>query len=138
MNDNRRRAKNHRRVVDLRVMPAYLEALNEPEVKLVNVHPDNPTKHGLPAVLATILLFDPETGTPICTMDDTLVTVTRTAAPSSVAVPYLARKDSRVLGVVGASGHHVSGKDTKSRKALCMRRGGTTLQNDDSLAEDCR
>ena len=89
---------------DLRVMPAYLETLNEPGVKLVSVHPDNPTKYGLPTVLATILLFDPKTGTPVCIMDGTFVTVMRTAAASGVAVKYLARKDSRVLGVVGAGG----------------------------------
>ena len=89
---------------DLRVMPAYLETLDEPGVKLVSVHPDNPTKYGLPTVLATILLFDPETGTPVCIMDGTFVTVMRTAAASGVAVKYLARKDSRVLGVVGAGG----------------------------------
>lgn len=89
---------------DLRVMPAYLEALNEPGVKLVNVHPDNPSKHGIPTVLATILLFDPDTGTPVCIMDGTFVTVMRTAAASGVAVKYLARKNSRVLGVVGAGG----------------------------------
>ncbi|MFC2008874.1 alanine dehydrogenase [Chloroflexota bacterium] len=89
---------------DLRVMPAYLEELNEPGVKLVNVHPDNPAKHGIPTVLATILLFDPDTGTPVCIMDGTFVTTMRTAAASGVAVKYLARKDSRVLGVVGAGG----------------------------------
>jgi len=89
---------------DLRVMPAYLEELNEAGVKLVNVHPDNPSKHGIATVLATILLFDPDTGTPVCIMDGTLVTAMRTAAASGVAVKYLARKDSRVLGVLGAGG----------------------------------
>ena len=89
---------------DLRVMPAYLEGLNEPGVKLVNVHPDNPAKHGIPTVMATILLFDPDSGTPVCIMDGTLVTAMRTAAASGVAVKHLARKNSRVLGVVGAGG----------------------------------
>lgn len=89
---------------DLRVMPAYLEALDEPGVKLVNVHPDNPARHGLPTVLATILLFDPETGTPVCIMDGTLVTAMRTAAASGVAVKYLARKNAKMLGVIGAGG----------------------------------
>ena len=89
---------------DLRVMPAYLESLDEAGVKLVNVHPGNPTKHGIPTVLATILLFDPETGTPVCIMDGTHVTTMRTAAASGIAVKYLARKDSRVLGVIGAGG----------------------------------
>ena len=87
---------------DLRIMPAYLEGLDETGVKLVNVHPNNPSKYGLPTVLATILLFDPETGVPISIMDGTHITAMRTAAASGVAVKYLARKDARVLGIIGA------------------------------------
>ncbi len=87
---------------DLRVMPAYLEGMNEAGVKLVNVHPDNPSKYGLPTVLATIVLFAPETGAPISIMDGTRITAMRTAAASGIAVKYLARKDAKVLGVIGA------------------------------------
>ncbi len=89
---------------DLRIMPAYLERLGETGVKLVNAHPDNPSKHGLPTVLASIMLFDPETGAPISLMDGTHITAMRTAAASAVAAKYLARKDSKTLAVVGA-GH---------------------------------
>ncbi len=87
---------------DLRVMPAYLERLDEVGVKLVSVYPGNPSKYGLPTVLATIVLFDPETGTPISLMDGTRITAMRTAAASGVAVKYLARKDARVLGIIGS------------------------------------
>lgn len=87
---------------DLRIMPAYLEELNEAGVKLVNVHPDNPSKYGLPTVLATVLLFDPETGVPISVMDGTWITSMRTAAASGVATKYLARKDAKVVGMIGA------------------------------------
>jgi len=87
---------------DLRVMPAYLERLDEVGVKLVSVHPGNPSKYGLPTVLATIVLFDPETGTLISLMDGTRITAMRTAAASGVAVKYLARKDARVLGIIGS------------------------------------
>ncbi len=87
---------------DLRIMPAYLEELNQVGVKLVNAHPDNPSKHGLPTVLASIMLFDPETGVPISLMDGTHITAMRTAAASAVAAKYLARKDSKNLAVVGA------------------------------------
>ena len=54
---------------DLRVMPAFLESLGQAGVKLVNVHPRNPPQHGLPRVLATIVLFSPETGEPLCIVD---------------------------------------------------------------------
>lgn len=87
---------------DLRVMPAYLEQLDEIGVKLVSVYPGNPSKYGLPTVLATIVLFAPETGAPISYMDGTYITAMRTAAASGVAVKYLARKDARVLGMIGA------------------------------------
>jgi alanine dehydrogenase len=87
---------------DLRVMPAYLEGMDEAGVKLVNVHPNNPSKYGLPTVLATIVLFDPETGAPISIMDGTGITAMRTAAASGVAIKHLARKDARVLGIIGA------------------------------------
>lgn len=87
---------------DLRVMPAYLEELDEAGVKLVNAHPNNPSKYGLPTVLATIVLFDPKTGTPISIMDGTWITAMRTAAASGIATKYLARKDAKVLGMVGA------------------------------------
>lgn len=87
---------------DLRVMPAYLEGMDEAGVKLVNVHPNNPSKYGLPTVLATIVLFDPETGAPISIMDGTGITAMRTAAASGVATKHLARKDAKVLGMIGA------------------------------------
>ena len=87
---------------DIRVMPAYLEGLNEVGVKLVNAHLDNSSKHGLPTVLASIMLFDPETGAPISLMDGTHITAMRTAAASAVAAKYLARKDSKILAMVGA------------------------------------
>ena len=87
---------------DIRVMPAYLEGLNETGVKIVNAHLDNRSKYGLPTVLASIMLFNSETGAPISLMDGTHITAMRTAAASAVAAKYLARKDSKILAVVGA------------------------------------
>ncbi len=87
---------------DIRVMPAYLEGLNETGVKIVNAHLDNQSKHGLPTVLASIMLFDPETGAPISLMDGTHITAMRTAAATAVAAKYLARKNSKILSVIGA------------------------------------
>ena len=87
---------------DLRVMPAYLETLNEAGVKMVNVHTTNPSKYNLPTVIATIVLFDPETGIPVCIMDGTHITAMRTAAASGIATKYLAKKDARVVAIIGA------------------------------------
>lgn len=87
---------------DLRVMPSYLEELDEAGVKLVNVHPANPNKYKIPTIMATIILFDPRTGAPTSIMDGTWITAMRTAAAAGVATKYLARRDAETLGLVGA------------------------------------
>ncbi len=87
---------------DLRVMPAYLEGVDAAGVKVVNVHPLNPTKHGLPTVMAVIIVVDPETGKPLSIMDGTWITCVRTAAAAAVATKYLARLESKTLGFIGA------------------------------------
>src|SRR6185437_600222 len=80
----------------LGVMPAYAGALG---VKLVSFYPHNV---GLPTHLATILLFRPETGELLVTMDGRLITEMRTAAVSAVATRYLARPDAAVLAILGS------------------------------------
>jgi len=87
---------------DLRAMPSYLEELDISAVKIVNVHPDNRTKYGLPTVMATIVLIDPKSGAPIAIMGGTTITAMRTGAAGAVAAKYLARKNSKVVGLVGA------------------------------------
>ncbi len=87
---------------DLRTMPSYLEELDISAVKVVNVHPDNRTKYDLPSVMATIVLIDPKNGAPLAIMGGTWVTAMRTGAAGGVAAKYLARKDSEVVGLVGA------------------------------------
>ena len=81
----------------LGLMPAYTgSALG---TKLVTFYPHNtevPTHH------ATILLFKPETGEPLVTMDGRLITEVRTAAVSAVATDHLARSDASVLAIIGS------------------------------------
>jgi len=59
---------------------------------------------GLPSELGLLTLFDPETGVPLAVMDATMITACRTGAMTAVGARYLARRDSRVLGHVGARG----------------------------------
>jgi alanine dehydrogenase len=87
---------------DLRAMPAFLEDLDISAVKIVNVHPKNPTENGLPTVMAVITLIDPSTGAPIAIMGGATITDMRTGAAGGIAAKYLARKDSKVVGLVGA------------------------------------
>ena len=87
---------------DMRAMPSYLEELDVSAVKVVNVHPDNRTKYNLPTVMATIILIDPKNGAPIAIMGGTWITDMRTGAAGGVAAKYLARKDVKIVGLVGA------------------------------------
>jgi alanine dehydrogenase len=59
---------------------------------------------GLPSELGLLTLYDPETGVPLAIMDATMITACRTGAMTAVGARYLARRDSRVLGHVGARG----------------------------------
>ncbi len=77
-------------------MPAYAGALG---VKLVTFYPNN---QGVPTHLATIMLFKPETGEPLVTMDGRLITEMRTAAVSAVATRALARPDASILAILGS------------------------------------
>lgn len=78
------------------VMPARGRALG---AKLVTFYPRNKNIHTHHAM---ILLFRPETGEPLVAMDGRLITEMRTAAVSAVATDLLARKDARVLGIIGS------------------------------------
>lgn len=53
---------------------------------------------------STIFLFDPDTGQLNSLVGGNHLTAMRTAASSAVSIAYLARKDAKVLGMVGA-GH---------------------------------
>jgi len=87
---------------DLRAMPSYLEGLDISAVKVVNVHLDNRNKFNLPTVMATVILIDPKIGAPIAIMGGTWITDIRTGAAGGIAAKHLARKDSRIVGLVGA------------------------------------
>jgi len=78
------------------VMPAYGATLG---AKLVTFYPDNKDVHTHHAV---IVLFRPETGEPLVTMDGRLITEMRTAAVSGVATDLLARPDASVLAILGS------------------------------------
>lgn len=87
---------------DLRVMPSYLEELDISGVKVVNAHPNNPKNYNLPSVMAVVVLVDPKNGSPISIMNGTHLTAMRTGAASGVATKYLARKESKILALIGA------------------------------------
>ncbi|HEV2841251.1 MAG TPA: NAD(P)-binding domain-containing protein [Chthoniobacterales bacterium] len=79
------------------VMPTYSGAALG--AKLVTFYPNN---KGVHTHHAMVLLFRPETGEPLVTMDGRLITEMRTAAVSAVATDALARADSPVLAILGS------------------------------------
>ena len=56
---------------------------------------------------STVFLFDPESGVLQAAVGGNLLTALRTAAASAVSIDRLARKDAKVLGMVGA-GHQAA------------------------------
>ena len=84
---------------DFRAMPAYIDG--SAGMKWVSVYPNN-RQYNLPAVTAMIILCDPNNSYPLAIMDGTHITNMRTAAAGGVAVKYLAREDSSVIGMICA------------------------------------
>ena len=84
------------------VMPAFIDG-TPPALgtKLVSVYHSN-LAQGLPSHLATIVLFEPDTGALRAVIDGRFITEARTAAASAAATKHLARPDARVLAVLGS------------------------------------
>jgi ornithine cyclodeaminase/alanine dehydrogenase len=82
-------------------MPGCLNDDNTLGMKVVTYFQENP-KRGLPAILATIMLFSVETGKMIAVMDGSYITAIRTACASAMATRALANRETPVLGILGA------------------------------------
>ncbi|MFI6024019.1 ornithine cyclodeaminase family protein [Amycolatopsis magusensis] len=85
------------------VLRGHLSSQQVSGVKVVGDFVGN-FERGLPSEMALILLLDPDTGMPRAIVDGTMITDARTGAMTAVGAKYLARKDSRVLGHIGARG----------------------------------
>jgi ornithine cyclodeaminase len=84
------------------VMPAYLPRASAVlGAKLVTVFGRNPALD-LPTHLATVLLFNPETGALLAVLDGRLITAVRTAAVSAISADLLARDDASLLAIIGS------------------------------------
>lgn len=85
----------------IHAMPGYLPHLKAAGMKWVSGFSSN-AAHDLPMIMGLIVLNDVQTGQPIAVMDGGYVTALRTAAVSGVAAKFLAKTDSKVLGIIGA------------------------------------
>jgi alanine dehydrogenase len=87
---------------DLRAMPSYLEGLDISAVEVSNVHAENRSKFDLPTVMGILIMIDPKNGAPIAIMGGTHIADMRTGAAGGIAAKHLARKDTKIVGLVGA------------------------------------
>ena len=82
-------------------MPGFLNEDKALGMKVVTYFQDNPQR-GLPAILATIMLFSAENGKMMAAMDGSYITAIRTACASAMATKVLANPSTPVLGILGA------------------------------------
>ncbi len=82
------------------VMPSVAEGLDTMGLKYVTVVPKN-KEVGKKTINGVVFLSDTETGEPLALLEGSYLTQIRTGALSGVATDHLARKDAKVLGIIG-------------------------------------
>jgi ornithine cyclodeaminase/alanine dehydrogenase-like protein (mu-crystallin family) len=71
-------------------------------VKTFSFFPGNPAQFGASTTSSMVLLFDAETGLPVCLMEGGWVTALKTGASSAVTAAYLARPEAATVTIFGA------------------------------------
>lgn len=82
------------------IMPGAMGAHAPFGAKLISVFQENFAR-GIQSHQGLVILFDPESGEPVCVVHAGEITAIRTAAASAVATDALARKNSRRLALLG-------------------------------------
>jgi len=82
------------------IMPGAMGAHAVFGAKLISVFQQNFAK-GIQSHQGLVILFDPDSGAPVCVVHAGEITAIRTAAASAVATDVLARRDSRRLALLG-------------------------------------
>src|SRR5260221_305046 len=90
-------------------MPSYIEEPEAAACKWVSIRENNRKNHDLPTVFSILIYTHPETGFPLAICDGSHHTVMRTGSAAAVSAKWLARKNSKVLAIVGA-GHMAAGE----------------------------
>ena len=117
------------------ILKGYVGPIRSVGVKVLGDFSRN-HEHDLPSELSTLLLIRPETGAPYAIINSTAITWMRTGAVTALGAKHLARRDSKVLGHIGARGTswynvammdrifdfeeiRVTSKRAKSRERFC-------------------
>jgi ornithine cyclodeaminase/alanine dehydrogenase-like protein (mu-crystallin family) len=82
------------------IMPGALGAEAAFGAKLISVYPENFSR-GRQSHQGLVVLFEPQSGAPVCVLHAGEITAIRTAAASAVATAALARADARHLAILG-------------------------------------
>lgn len=83
----------------IHAMPAYIPAMRAAGIKWVSGFPENKSR-GLPYISGLLILNDADTGFPYAVMDCTWITAKRTGAATALAAKYLARPESKSVGIL--------------------------------------
>jgi len=105
-------------------MPAYLGGeFDMVGMKWYGSNTEN-RKKGLPRSILMVMLNDKDTGAPLVHMSANILSAYRTGAVPGVGVKYFAKKDAKVMGIVGPG---VMGKTTLAA-AMAVRPGIDTVK----------
>jgi len=86
----------------INALPAYVGGdIDVCGMKWVASFPNNPERYRIPRANAFIILNDSYTGTPLAIMDGTYISAMRTGAVTGVGVKYLARRNAKIVAIVG-------------------------------------
>jgi len=95
-------------------MPLYHKG-NDVMIKVVGYHPDNPSERNLPTIISSISAYCTKTGHLKGIIDGVLPTALRTGASSAVISKILAKKDAKILGLIGCGAQAVTQLHALSR-----------------------
>jgi N-[(2S)-2-amino-2-carboxyethyl]-L-glutamate dehydrogenase len=96
---------------------------------------------GKPRASALIIVNCPETGLPLAVMDGGLISAMRTGAMTGLGVRYLAPRNARKIGIVGAglqSRTQILGLFTELPHVAEIALFGRRVSEAEAVAEDCR
>ncbi len=118
-------------------MPSLVESVGGLGLKFVSVFPLN-KQLGKETIQGVMVLADINTAEPLALLEASYLTALRTGAASGLAVKYLARKDAKVLGVIGtgAQSKYVIAAVREVRSIKEIRLYNRSLEKAEQLASE--